>query len=910
MSNKVGFLVGMSLIFILSAVSAGPLKNLWNWRQMAAQKYLRGTPVLKSEAARPRRFATRGRQKPVWSRSPANRQRVTAPGLDGEFMVDTTLSSGPASNQQENPSIAFDGTNYLVVWGATGTRVTTDGAVLDTYGIAIDDTMLGGLDPVVAFDGTNYLVVDWGMTIRGIRVSPAGQVLDSTAISISSGPPGTAWHQALAFDDTNYLVVWEDSRNPDTTHIYGARVTPSGTVLDSGGIPICVGASYQMSPAVTFDGANFLVVWTDVRDTGPSWHIYGARVSRAGQVLDTAGFAVDQHSGYDDVATATSDGTASLVAWQNFALGVCAARVAADGSVLDSAIVLGPPSVAYQSPAAIFDGTDYFVVWTAETPVTAICAGRVSRSGVPLDTPGVCVSAVQAWLENPAAAFDGTKYFVTWDDDRTGNPDIYGARLTRQMALLDTQGILISFGANTEHWSSAAFDGTNYLVTWTDDRTGPGAIFGARVTPSGVDLDPAGIPICTLQFHRDYSSVAFDGTNYLVTWSDGRRGDSADVYAARVSQAGIVLDPQGIPIAVGGGQHVLSRVAFNGTNYLLVWADVSDTGVSEAIRGARVSPAGRVLDSAGITVCNAPGGAFWPAVASNGVNWLVAWDDGRSGSAVDVYAARVDSAGQVLDSLGFAIAAGDIDQGFPVLASDGTDYLAAWERQTDPMNVDVRGARVSSAGAVLDSFLVLPAVASSPYQSSAAFDGANYIVVWNDDGHSPVWAIYGATVSPSGAVIDPFQVASPVNMLMWPAVPGLAAGPAPVRTGCQMLCTYTSWTGDYQGRTYDADRVWGKLGVYSGVQERAWLATPGLGLSVAPDPCTGRTLVSYSVPRACILKLELYDVSGRKVAGLVQGNAQPGRSSLKLQVSDLSRGVYLLRLDAGNERLIRKLVVD
>jgi hypothetical protein len=264
----------------------------------------------------------------------------------------------------------------------------------------------------------------------------------------------------------------------------------------------------------------------------------------------------------------------------------------------------------------------------------------------------------------------------------------------------------------------------------------------------------------------------------------------------------------------------------------------------------------------------------------------------------------------VLDSLGFVIAAGGVDQGYPALASDGSDYLAAWERQTGPTQTDVRGARVSSAGAVLDSFLVLPAVASSPLPFSAAFDGANYIVAWTDSSHSPVWAIYGATVSPSGAVIDTFQVASPVNMLMWPAVPSLAPGPAPVGAGRQMLCTYTSWTGDYLGRTYSTTRVWGKIGIYSGLQELAPLATPGLRLSAAPNPCTDRALVSYSVPRACILKLELYDVSGKKVAGLVQGNAQPGRSSLKLGVSGLSRGIYLLRLDAGNERLIRKLVVD
>ncbi len=72
---------------------------------------------------------------------------------------------------------------------------------------------------------------------------------------------------------------------------------------------------------------------------------------------------------------------------------------------------------------------------------------------------------------------------------------------------------------------SVAFDGTNYLVVWHDGRGDIGNIYGARVDPSGHLLDPAGFAISTAEERQLYPSVAFDGTNYLVVWEDERSSD-------------------------------------------------------------------------------------------------------------------------------------------------------------------------------------------------------------------------------------------------------------------------------------------------------------------------------------------------------------------------------------------------
>src|SRR5512144_1080434 len=94
-------------------------------------------------------------------------------------------------------------------------------------------------------------------------------------------------------------------------------------------------------------------------------------------------------------------------------------------------------------------------------------------------------------------------------------------------------------------------------------------------------------------------AVAWDGTNYLVVWADVRGTTGSDVRAARVSPAGTVVDAAPIVVSAATGDQVLPSVAFDGTNYLVVWQDHRDPG-DKSIRAARVSPAGTVLDPASI----------------------------------------------------------------------------------------------------------------------------------------------------------------------------------------------------------------------------------------------------------------------------------------------------------------------
>jgi hypothetical protein len=300
---------------------------------------------------------------------------------------------------------------------------------------------------------------------------------------------------------------------------------------------------------------------------------------------------------------------------------------------------------------------NYLVVWVDTRSGVRDIRARVTPGGTVLDPAGIEIATAAEWQYAPSVAFDGTNYLVAWTKQRPGVVDIYGTRIRRNGTVLDRPPIAISTAAGTQTSPRVAFDGTNYLVAWDDDRSDSWDIYGARVTPAGAVLDWARFAISDEADDQRSPSVAFDGTNYLVVWVDTRSGSGfRDIYGARVTPGGVVVDPGGIAISEAPDRQYSPSIAFDGTNYLVAWTD-ERSGIPD-IYGARVTQSGTVLDSGGVAISTAANGQYIPSVAFGGTNYLVAWEDERSGSW-DVYGGRVTPGGTLLDPTGFLISTGD-----------------------------------------------------------------------------------------------------------------------------------------------------------------------------------------------------------------------------------------------------------
>jgi hypothetical protein len=377
--------------------------------------------------------------------------------------------------------------------------------------------------------------------------------------------------------------------------------------------------------------------------------------------------------------------------WLPIALGLTALALAtpSDADVLRSQS--GDCVAGAGNPSLAFDGTDYLVVWKnghgdRYSVAVGVCGSRVSRAGAVRDPGGLRIRP-ETWslpgsFRGPSVAFGDQDHLVVWSD---GYVD--ASRVSPGGAVLDEPALrLTSSPGNTR--PALAFDGTNYLVVWS----GMGQVQYSRVSSDGNVLDPDGVPISP----GASPAVAFDGTNFLVVWEGGCAG----ICAARVSPTGIVLDSAGIPIAPGVGFARSPAAAFDGTNYLVVWSTPSPDGNN--LRYIRVSPDGNVLDRGFLG--RPIGGGLLPAVTFAGGNYLVVWLRPIA-SVYEVYGARVSPSGALLDPAGIRIASTS-GQVAPAVAFDGTNSLVVWG------DAGVNGARVSSAGRVLDANPIL--ISTSP----------------------------------------------------------------------------------------------------------------------------------------------------------------------------------------------------
>ncbi|MGQ9708174.1 MAG: C25 family cysteine peptidase, partial [bacterium] len=98
---------------------------------------------------------------------------------------------------------------------------------------------------------------------------------------------------------------------------------------------------------------------------------------------------------------------------------------------------------------------------------------------------------------------------------------------------------------------------------------------------------------------------------------------------------------------------------------------------------------------------------------------------------------------------------------------------------------------------------------------------------------------------------------------------------------------------------------------YLGIADEEWATRSRdfTGIRVIPNPFISGVLLSYNLIEAGRVKIDLFDISGREVARLLDRKLEPGRIDLHWDAGKLASGVYLLRVKTPVRTETQKLVV-
>ena len=97
------------------------------------------------------------------------------------------------------------------------------------------------------------------------------------------------------------------------------------------------------------------------------------------------------------------------------------------------------------------------------------------------------------------------------------------------------------------------------------------------------------------------------------------------------------------------------------------------------------------------------------------------------------------------------------------------------------------------------------------------------------------------------------------------------------------------------------------LGGANGIDE-GWVST--INFNLFPNPIEESSFVSFSIPHKQKVALKIYDITGREVSSLFNGNLNAGDHQFSIAENvNLNSGIYLVTLYAERQRFTKKLIV-
>lgn len=726
-------------------------------------------------------------------------------------------------------------------------------------------------------------------------VAPAQWVVNGNPIATPTGPQD--WISITPNGLGGAVMVWQDNRTGTFPDIYARQVTNTGAVeWTSNGIPLCTAAGGQLYPKVIHDGFGYLqYVWQDFRNGNAD--LYLATTDRLGNIFTPAN-----------------------------GLPLCTA-----------AGEQGVPSMVLYPASGVF-----FTAWTDKRSANddIYYASFSQSSGITTPADGSPVCTLPSVQQAPAVSIRfPNAAVVAWQDFRNGNYDIYAQTMTATGTPgWAANGVAVCTQASAQLSPMIVEDTVGgVIVAWEDRRHGTfvQAIYAQRLDSAGNKLWAAdGVPIAISSDLIALPKMLSDGVGgAFFAWEDDRNiaTTGPDIYAQRVDASGAVQwAANGAVVCSASFAQYGADLAWDGSGGIVVtWFDYRTLGPTDVYAQRMNSVGTPVWTANGIPVSAATGNQANPhIVQSEPGAYIVAWEDRRTFGTTDtdVYAQRITASGAYGYPQPFITSIIDVpsDEGGYVRVTFTAGDGAVPGEEYEIYNNDYHGGDVvglvtgngspSYTTDVLtvgvgapNSFYVYSPLGISNVVAGTSYDnlappaptlagqrnGNNVELSWNST--APDIAYYIMQRSDLGSWnvngLSYIDMGAPMTELNY---------------RMNAVDIHGNVSNNSNGVTIDAA---------TGIGDTPSIPKALTLLPNSPNPFNGSTALHIGMPKAGDVRLEVYDVAGRRVATRNAGQLAAGWREVSFDGrtdggQPLASGVYFYRVYAGGEMHTRKMVIS
>lgn len=306
----------------------------------------------------------------------------------------------------------------------------------------------------------------------------------SRSDALVSGVNADTFAGSLAWSGSELATVWEDARQAGNYEIYMARFSAEGVKL-APELRISDAGGFSLRPVIAWNRSEYLLVWDDRRSeeerAGDGARIYAQRVDRDGALLGRNVLLTPDATVAEGPAIALGGRRIGLV----FTSTADSARLTFRVFEADFAAAgLEPPSMGQdvQSPSVHWVRDRFLLFWETygNGPGSSLWGAAFSADAELLVAPQSITSGAR-FARTHAALSLGDRVLVVWADDRDGNYELYSQVFSPQLAPLTRPQRLSFDPADTLSPALAVGPNGDIGVLFDDWRSGSRQVYFTRL---------------------------------------------------------------------------------------------------------------------------------------------------------------------------------------------------------------------------------------------------------------------------------------------------------------------------------------------------------------------------------------------------------------------------------------------